>query len=147
MEFNFKNIHIGKLIEQLVAERGIEESRIVKFLKIDDKEIKEMYESKNIDTGFLLLWSKLLEYDFFRIYSQHLILYAPPISISYNIKNNKKIPKFRKNIYNTEIIAFILELLEKGEKKKSDIIKEYNIPKATLYKWVKKHKKNENSKL
>jgi hypothetical protein len=135
MEFNFKNIHIGKLIEQLVEERGIEESRIVKFLKIDDKEIKEMYESKNIDTGFLLLWSKLLEYDFFRIYSQHLILYAPPISISYNIKNNKEIPKFRKNIYNTEIIAFILELLEKGEKKKSDIIKEYNIPKATLYKW------------
>lgn len=145
MEFNFKNIHIGKLIEQLVAERGIEESRIVKFFKIDDKEIKEMYESKNIDTGFLLLWSKLLEYDFFRIYSQHLILYAPPISISYNIKNNKEIPKFRKNIYNTEIIAFILELLEKGEKKKSDIIKEYNIPKATLYKWIKKHKKNENS--
>lgn len=145
MEFNFKNIHIGKLIEQLVAERGIEESRIVKFLKIDDKEIKEMYESKNIDTGFLLLWSKLLEYDFFRIYSQHLILYAPPMSISYNIKNNKEIPKFRKNIYNTEIIAFILELLEKGEKKKSDIIKEYNIPKATLYKWIKKHKKNENS--
>jgi hypothetical protein len=145
MEFNFKNIHIGKLIEQLVEERGIEESRIVKFLKIDDKEIKEMYESKNIDTGFLLLWSKLLEYDFFRIYSQHLILYAPPISISYNIKNNKEIPKFRKNIYNTEIIAFILELLEKGEKKKSDIIKEYNIPKATLYKWIKKHKKNENS--
>ena len=30
-EFNFKNIHIGQLISNLVEDRKIEESRIVKF--------------------------------------------------------------------------------------------------------------------
>ncbi len=33
-----------------------------------------MYKQKNLDTEMLLKWSKLLEYDFLRIYSQHLIL-------------------------------------------------------------------------
>ena len=32
-------------------------------------------------------WSKILEYDFFRIYTQHLILYAPP---SAETKTRKK---------------------------------------------------------
>ena len=36
---------------------------------------------------FFSKWSKILEYDFFRIYSQHLILYAPP---SANENKSKK---------------------------------------------------------
>lgn len=65
MEFNFKEIHIGKFIFQLVTERGIEDDRIVKFLKVPLSKIKEMYQSKDTSTEILLLWSKLLEYDFF----------------------------------------------------------------------------------
>ena len=112
---NFKDIHIGYFINQRVTENGIEISRICNFMKCTEKKITEMYQSKSLDTELLLRWSKLLEYDFFRVYSQHLILYAPPSTIEKNKKNNvkSKLPQFRKNIYTKEIIDFILEQIEK----------------------------------
>ncbi|WCM41167.1 transposase [Flavobacterium sp. CBA20B-1] len=144
MEYNFKDIHIGHLILQLVNEQKIETDRILKFFKITDEELEKMYQSKNIDTEKLLLWSKLLAYDFFRIYTQHLVLYAPPTSINYKKENNfKSVPQFRKNVYTTEIIDFFLEMLDKGEMTKNEIIEKYNIPKTTLYKWIKKYKKDQ----
>ena len=105
-----------------------------------------MYESKSLDTELLLRWSKLLEYDFFRIYSQHLILYAP---ISADEKANQQnvntsLPQFRKNIYTKEIIDFILEQIEKKEMTKNQIMERYRIPKTTLYKWISKHKSSES---
>ena len=143
---NFKDIHIGSFINQRVTENGIEISRICNFLKCTKKEISKMYESKSLDTELLLRWSKLLEYDFFRIYSQHLILYAP---ISADEKANQQnvntsLPQFRKNIYTKEIIDFILEQIEKKEMTKNQIIKRYRIPKTTLYKWISKHKSSES---
>lgn len=143
MEFNFKEIHIGKFIFQLVTERGIDDDRIVKFLKVPLSKIKEMYQSKDTSTEILLLWSKLLEYDFFRIYSQHLVLYAPPASSNYKKKDTfSNLPQFRKNIYTTEIINFIVELYQSKEMTQKEIIEKYNIPKTTLYKWIKKHNKD-----
>ncbi len=147
MKYNFKKIHIGFLINELVTKKKIEKSRIIKFLKVDEEQINQMYESASISTYYLLLWSKLLEYDFFRIYSQHLLLYAPPTSINYKKTtgdNKPGLPRFRKNIYTIEMIHFIMKLIEKGEKTKSQIIKDYNIPKTTLYKWTQKHLKNGN---
>ena len=142
---NFKDIHIGSFINQRVTENGIEISRICNFLKCTKKEISKMYESKSLDTELLLRWSKLLEYDFFRIYSQHLILYAP---ISADEKANQQnvntsLPQFRKNIYTKEIIDFILEQIEKKEMTKNQIMERYRIPKTTLYKWISKHKSSE----
>ena len=142
---NFKDIHIDYFINQRVTENGIEISRICNFLKCTKKEISKMYESKSLDTELLLRWSKLLEYDFFRIYSQHLILYAP---ISADEKANQQnvntsLPQFRKNIYTKEIIDFILEQIEKKEMTKNQIIKRYRIPKTTLYKWISKYKSSE----
>lgn len=115
-------------------------------MKCTEKKITEMYQSKSLDTELLLRWSKLLEYDFFRIYSQHLILYAP---ISADEKANQQnvntsLPQFRKNIYTKEIIDFILEQIEKKEMTKNQIIKRYRIPKTTLYKWISKHKSSES---
>ena len=143
---NFKGIHIGYFINQRVTENGIEISRICNFLKCTKKEISKMYESKSLDTELLLRWSKLLEYDFFRIYSQHLILYAP---ISADEKANQQnvntsLPQFRNNIYTKEIIDFILEQIEKKEMTKNQIIKRYRIPKTTLYKWISKYKSSES---
>ena len=60
---NFKNIHIGILINQAVTESGIEMSRICNFFKCKEKEVTEMYQAKSLDTEILLKWSKLLEYD------------------------------------------------------------------------------------
>lgn len=66
---NFKNIHIGQMIDARVAESGIGISRICNFLKCSEEEIKEMYKAKSLDSEILLRWGKLLEYDFFRLYS------------------------------------------------------------------------------
>ncbi|MFP3591490.1 transposase [Chryseobacterium sp. SIMBA_038] len=134
---NFKEIHIGKIIETNVAESGIEISRICNFIKCTELEVSEMYRAKSIDAHILLRWSKLLEYDFFRPYSQHLILYAPTSSVD---KSEKKKPTLRKNIYTKEIIDFILNQIKNKQRTKLEIIKEYKIPKTTLYKWLRKYK-------
>lgn len=135
---DFKNIHIGNLIKKRIEENGISSSRICSFIKCSENEINEIYLSEEICTELLLRFSKLLEYDFFRIYTQHLILYAPP-SGNKEISHGKSIlPRFRKNIYTREIIDFILELLSTGAKTRNEIIEEYRIPKTTLYKWVTK---------
>ena len=92
---------------------------------------------------FFSKWSKILEYDFFRIYSQHLILYAPPsANENKSKKENQKstVPQFRKNIYTNEIIDFILDQVNTGKMTKNEVINRYRIPKTTLYKWISKHK-------
>lgn len=129
------------MIRERVAESELEISRICNFLKCNEEEIKEMYQSKSLDTEILLRWSKLLEYDFFRIYSQHLILYSPPMAAEdKTITKKSSLPKFRKNIYTKEVIDFILELIETNKMTKEEVIKKYRIPKTTLYKWISKYK-------
>ncbi|WP_353050493.1 hypothetical protein [Chryseobacterium sp. ISL-6] len=106
-------------------------------------EITEMYEAKSINTELLLGWSKLLRHDFFRIYSHHLILFAPAQDTdpkkAVQKKRNASSPEFRKNIYTVEIIDFILETVSKGHKSRQQVINEYGIPKTTLYKWIVKY--------
>jgi len=144
---NFKEIYIGQMIQKRVAESGIEISRICNFLKCTEENIKEMYQSKNIDTETLLKWSKLLGYDFFRVYSQHLILYAPPLATEQKAGNVKsQLPQFRKNIYTKEIIDFILEQITLGDMTKSEVIQKYKIPKTTLYKWISKYTNEQKQK-
>lgn len=141
---NFKEIHIGKMLKIAVTESGIEMSRICNFMKIQEEEIEEMYQSKSLDTEILLKWSKLLGYDFFRVYSQHLILYAPSSAIEEKEKSLKSsLPQFRKNIYTKEVIDFILEQISSGEMTKNRVIERYRIPKTTLYKWISKYKSSE----
>ena len=83
---------------------------------------------------------------FFRIYTQHLILYAPLSAVDEKTKVKKKssLPQFRKNIYTKEIIDFILEQIETKQKTIKQVIEEYKIPKTTLYKWISKYKINPN---
>lgn len=137
---DIKNINIGECIQTRVKEAEIPIERICNFLKVDQKAVLEMYTKDSLDTEILLRWSKLLEYDFFRLYSQHLILYAPPAP---NTRKEKpsSLPQFRKNLYTQEIIQFVLELIETEKKTKLQIIQQYKIPKTTLYKWIDKYKK------
>lgn len=139
MNSNFKNIHIGKFIQLRVNESNIDLPRICNFMKCTETEINEMYTQENLSTEVLLRWSKLLEYDFFRLYSQHLILYAPP-SAPFRETEASKLPRFRKNIYTREMIDFILELINKQAKTKRQVADEYGIPYTTLCKWVAKYK-------
>ena len=128
------------MIEKEVADCGIEMSRICNFMKCEEEEVKQIYLQENLSTDILLKWSKLLEYDFFRIYSQHLILYAPVSADNENTKTQKtNLPQFRKNIYTKEIIDFILEQVSSGEMTKTQVMEKYKIPKTTLYKWISKY--------
>lgn len=145
MSDNLKDIHVGSLIKRRVIECEIDISRICNFFKCTEKQIMEWYEQEDMTTNILLKWSKLLEYDFFRLYSHHLILYAPPGNINPDRLLSKKkstLPEFRKNIYTKEIINFIVELIGTGEKTMQQIIDEYRIPKTTLYTWLRKYKKS-----
>lgn len=138
---NFKEIHIGQLLEQRVGETKSELSRICNFMHCSEEEIQKMYLQKSLDTEVLLKWSKILDYDFFRLYSQHMILYAPPMAKENTVKKKKSsLPNFRKILYTKEIINFILEMVESGKKTKNQVIEEYKIPKTTLYKWISKYK-------
>ncbi|MBB4805274.1 transcriptional regulator with PAS, ATPase and Fis domain [Chryseobacterium defluvii] len=135
---------MGLLIEKSVTENEIEMSRICNFFNSREEDILQMYQSKGLDTEVLLRWCKLLEYDFFRLYSQHLILYAPPSSRDYNqqVEDKKKkstLPRFRKSLYTKEMIDFILEKIKKEEMTRAQVMGEYNIPKTTLYKWLRKY--------
>lgn len=138
---NYREIHIGSMIQKLVKELGIESSRICNFLNIAESEIDLMYKSKTQDTETLLKWSKLLEYDFFRVYTQHLILYSPQNSKGSpdSISKKTSLPSFRKNIYTKEVVDFILEKIKSGEMTKIQVIERYKIPKTTLYKWILKY--------
>lgn len=141
----FKNIHIGQMIKDKTVELAIQPSRICNFLKCSEEDIMQMYETKSLETEMLLKWSKLLEYDFFRVYSQHLILYSPPSARDngqLKTENSKTaLPQFRKNIYTKEVIDFILRELQTKAMTKNEIIDQYKIPKTTLYKWIRKYMK------
>ncbi|MET3038094.1 transposase [Chryseobacterium sp. NRRL B-14859] len=134
----YKEIHIGKFIRERVNESEITMERICKFLGKDEEAVENMYNNKSIDADLLLRWSKLLEYDFFRLYSSHLILYAPPAAVNKNQQKSEKIPYFRKNIYTQEIKDFIMKRILSGEMTQSEVIKEYSIPKSTLHRWLQK---------
>lgn len=126
----------------LVIENKTEICRICNFLKCTEEEVYQMYTEESLDTKTLLRWSKLLGYDFFRLYSQHLILYSPQARSKGNpakIIENTDLPEFRKNIYTRELIDFVIDLVTTERKTKLQIIEEYGIPKTTLYKWIAKY--------
>ncbi|WP_228452306.1 transposase [Chryseobacterium sp. c4a] len=141
MSINFKEIHIGSLIKEKIEIEDVDTLRLCNFMKCTEKELENLYQSENLPTDILLKFSKILGYDFFRLYSQHLILFSPPGKQENTEHKREKsaFPEFRKNLYTKEIIDFVLEQMSSGKKTKSQIIKEYRIPKTTLYKWVAKY--------
>ena len=138
-----KNIHIGSLIKKRVDELDIDIKRILSFFKkYSESEILAQFASESIQTDDLLKWSKLLEYDFFRIYTQHIILFAPVGKTDTKTSENSTssaLPNFRKNVYTKEIIDFVLDLHTNQKKRIQEISDEYNIPKNTIHNWVKKY--------
>lgn len=138
---NFLSIQIGELIKKRVEDLALDPLRVTNFMKCSQQEIDLMYVSNDLSVEHLLKWSKLLEHDFFRIYSHHLMLYSPNQKKQTEDSSIKAaLPSFRKNLYSDEIISFIIELIDTKAKTKAEIIEEYRIPKTTLYKWIQKRK-------
>lgn len=138
---DYKEIHMGNLIKLRVKEKKIALLRICGFIRCTAEEVEKMYASSSIDSEMLLKWSKLLEYDFFRIYSQHIILFAPNNSDQKKEqpKEEAVLPNFRKSLYTREIIDFILNEYISGNISRQEIYKRYNIPKSTFHKWLNKY--------
>lgn len=134
----YKIINIGQSIKDLVKQKEMPTQRICNFFNKDEAFVNKVYESTSIDTDLLLRWSKLLEYDFFRLYTSHLILYSPPSAVGKGKKGKSKNHGFRKNIYTQEIKDFIIKKVKKKEMTQAEITREYSIPKTTLHKWLQK---------
>ena len=64
METNFKNIYIGKLIEEKVKERHLTYAEFARMIHCARTSLYHIFDSKNIDVERLLLISKVLDYDF-----------------------------------------------------------------------------------
>lgn len=140
---DIKNIHIGAFIQKLYEEQNISMLRVCAFMECDESDVWKMFEDESMDTNRLLRWSKLLGYDFFRLYSQHLILFSPKSSTTSIRKRSNLsksgLPQFKKSVYTKEIIDYLLGLIYSKEKTAAQVIKEYNIPKTTLYRWMQKY--------
>lgn len=145
---NFKHIHIGSIILEQVQLQRIALSRICKFFDYTEEEIEAMYAQKSLDADDLLKWSKLLKYNLFLYYQNHLILYAPSgASIGRNNSGSGSHSQvFRKNIYTQEIKDYMVNLVLRKEKSPMEVSEKYHIPKNTLYRWLKKNISREEPK-
>lgn len=64
MESKFKDIYIGKLIQQKVDERRISYAEFARQIHCARTSLYHIFNSKNIDVERLLLISEVLQYDF-----------------------------------------------------------------------------------
>lgn len=135
---NYKTIHIGKIIKQRMLESCCKEDDFFSAFRISKKEMQNIFDSESINSEVLLEICKILNYNFFRIYSQHLSMYSNCYQSKSNLRKPKKLI-INKSIYNREIINFVLELIKTRTKTEQQIINEYNIPKTTLLKWIRKY--------
>lgn len=72
MDANYKNIYIGKLIQQKVEERHLTYSEFARLIHCSRTSLYSIFNSKSIDTERLLHISKVLNYDFIgEVYLKH----------------------------------------------------------------------------
>ena len=66
-------MHIGKLIKQQMDEQGKSVVWLARQLSYSRTNVYKIYDKSSIDTDVLLRISILLQYDFFKLYSEDLI--------------------------------------------------------------------------
>jgi hypothetical protein len=136
---NLREIHIGNIISEYIEKEDIKANDVIKKMKISKHKLTSTLASKSIDSDELLKWSKFFNIDLFRLYSGHLILHhgISGIKPKKSIKTEKLI--IRKNVYTIEIKKFIIDQVKNKELTVSDAISKYNIPKTTIYKWIRQY--------
>jgi hypothetical protein len=108
--------------------------------------LNKMLQSSTLDALVLLKWSKVLRYDFFRLYSSHLMLHHGISNTLSRKTENVEIDgiQIRKNVYTKELIEFLVNKVRNNEMVSSQVITQYGIPKTTFYKWLQKYPKEKN---
>lgn len=65
-----EDIHIGESIKVIFDSKGLTVSEFARRINKSRENTYDIFTRKTIDTGLLLTISKVLEYDFFRYYTQ-----------------------------------------------------------------------------
>ncbi|MBR1448690.1 MAG: XRE family transcriptional regulator [Prevotella sp.] len=65
-------IHIGQCIRRQVEEQGKTSVWLARELGCHRTNLYKIYDKRTLDTGILLRISRILHYDFFRLYSDSL---------------------------------------------------------------------------
>ena len=117
MENSFKDIYIGKIIQQKVDERGLSYAEFARKINCARTSLYHIFNSKNIDIERLLLISEILQYDFIEeIYlkrKRQQSLLSPCIVLPFNAEG---IEVEGDTIYTDEqIIDQLKEILEKSD--------------------------------
>jgi predicted transcriptional regulator len=149
MESNIlvRNLHIGDIISKIIIEKKMKMADIKSKMCITSKTLNKMLIAKSLDTTHLLKWSKVLRYDFFRLYSSHLMLHHG-ISNTLTRKTdslNIQGIHIRKNVYTKDLIQFLINKVQTNEMTPMEVINQYAIPKTTFYKWLQKYAPNDES--
>jgi hypothetical protein len=139
-----RNISIGDVIKDVMKRKNLNEEDIKIRFKCSTRTFNKMLESKSLDTMLLLKWSKLLRYDFFRLYSSHLMLHHGISNTITKKVNHVELEgiHIRKNVYTKELIQFLVNKVRSNEMNSGQVIAKYGIPKTTFYKWLQKYPKN-----
>ena len=139
----FRQIHIGKLIQSRMEVMGLSIRSLAHKTGIQERMLYKLLQQESLESNLLLQLSKSLNYDFFRIYTHHLLLYSRPnngIKTSRGTngwKTSQELPEVRKVAYSPEIISHIVYLIGKKRLGKKEAIEKYGIPKTTLYRWCR----------
>jgi transposase-like protein len=72
----------------------------------------------------------------------HLSLYHAIAVTNGERKVNKTVGEFRKNVYSKEIRDFVIAQIKTGIITKHEAIAKYNLPKTTVYNWMRKYSPN-----
>lgn len=140
-------IHIGKLILEACLALQITDERMENFFSMPYAEVENMFAQEHLSTDLLLKWSKLLKFDFFRIYSEHLMMFH---GISAKLfKDHSHIATgldVRKNLYTPEIKQFIVNKVQTNQMTIPEAIERYGVGRTTLFRWIAKFKKQEETK-
>ena len=65
-------IHIGECIRRQIEEQGKTTVWFANMLGCHRSNIYKIYEKKSIDSGVLLRISRILDFDFFKLYSEEI---------------------------------------------------------------------------
>jgi predicted transcriptional regulator len=138
-----RDIHIGDIISKILEIKRINKKDFGQSIDASIFEIKNILKGKSMDTNLLLKCSKVLRYDFFRLYSSHLMLHHGISNSMSNKKEQNNIDgiNIRKNVYTKELILYLISKVRNKEMTTKEVINKFGIPRTTFYKWLQKYPK------
>ena len=93
-------MHIGKLIKEKVKEKNKTSVWLAQQMSYSRTNIYKLYDKKSIDTDVLFRISAILDFDFFSLYSEHMLKGDCPMG-----QERKGIVPWDKNVRGLSLIS------------------------------------------